>query len=64
MPEVDRIAEPWGTRTPYAEGTPWPRRVDMHLAEGVAPEDVDRRVQTARSATGPTTRTWPTPTPR
>ncbi|MFC8192126.1 molybdopterin oxidoreductase family protein [Cellulomonas sp. NPDC057328] len=47
MPEVDRIAEPWGTRTPYAAGTPWPRRVDMHLAEGVASEDVDRWVQTA-----------------
>ncbi|QGQ20209.1 molybdopterin-dependent oxidoreductase [Cellulomonas sp. JZ18] len=47
MAHVDRIADPWGTRTPYAPGTPWPQRVDMHLAEGVAPQDVDRWVQTA-----------------
>lgn len=43
----DRIAEPWGTRTPYGPGEQWPERVDTHLAEGVRPEDVDRWVQTA-----------------
>ena len=47
MTRVDRIAEPWGSRTPYAPGTPWPVRVDRHLAEGVAPEHVDRWVQSA-----------------
>lgn len=47
MTTRDRIAEPWGTRTPYAAGQPWPVRVDSHLAEGLSPEDVDRWVQTA-----------------
>jgi len=49
----DRIADPWGPRTPYGPGdpaaapSPWPVRVDMHLAEGVREEDVDRWVPTA-----------------
>ncbi len=47
MASVDRIAEPWGTRTPYGPGETWPTRVDTHLAEGVGEEDVDRWVQTA-----------------
>src|SRR4051812_16375881 len=47
MAEVDRIAEPWGARTPYGPGSPWPVRVDTHLADGVAPDEVDRWVQTA-----------------
>ncbi|ALU40108.1 molybdopterin oxidoreductase [Kocuria flava] len=47
MTSKDRIAEPWGTRTPYAAGQDWPVRVDTHLAEGLSPEDVDRWVQTA-----------------
>jgi hypothetical protein len=34
---VDRIAEPWGGRTPYGSGEPWPVRVDMHLEEGTTP---------------------------
>ena len=44
--ETDRIAHPWGDRTPYAPGTPWPVRVDTHLA-GCRPEDVERWVPTA-----------------
>jgi anaerobic selenocysteine-containing dehydrogenase len=43
----DRIAEPWGTRTPYGRGESWPMRVDTHLADGVNIEQVDRWVQTA-----------------
>jgi anaerobic selenocysteine-containing dehydrogenase len=43
----DRIAEPWGERTPYEPGEPWPTRVDTYLARGVRQEDVDRWVQTA-----------------
>ncbi|GAB2487629.1 molybdopterin oxidoreductase family protein [Nocardiopsis aegyptia] len=43
----DRIAHPWGSRTPYGPGQEWPARVDGHLAEGVAPQDVDRWVQSA-----------------
>ena len=27
---VDRIADPWGERTPYSAGEPWPVRVDAH----------------------------------
>ncbi|WP_033706157.1 molybdopterin-dependent oxidoreductase, partial [Mycobacterium avium] len=44
---TDRIANPWGTRTPYAPGTRWPERVDTYLADGVTAESVDRWVQSA-----------------
>jgi ferredoxin-nitrate reductase len=44
---VDRIAEPWGDRTPYAPGDRWPVRVDRLLAEGVAESEVERWVQAA-----------------
>lgn len=47
MPTTDRIAEPWGGRTPYPAGGRWPVRVDSHLAEGVSAEDVERWVQSA-----------------
>ncbi|MFF7244549.1 molybdopterin oxidoreductase family protein [Embleya sp. NPDC008237] len=47
MSRKDRIAEPWGTRTPYGPGQPWPVRVDTHLAQGVTPGEVDRWVPTA-----------------
>jgi anaerobic selenocysteine-containing dehydrogenase len=47
MALVDRIAEPWGTRTPYGAGEEWPSRRDSYLGEGVRFEDVDRWVQTA-----------------
>lgn len=45
--DADRIADPWGARTPYAAGERWPVRVDMHLAAGVAVEDVERWVPAA-----------------
>ncbi|MFA5709089.1 molybdopterin oxidoreductase family protein [Mycolicibacterium sp.] len=41
------IADPWGSRTPYGCGEPWPQRVDTHLADGVEPEQVQRWVQSA-----------------
>ncbi|WP_336660883.1 molybdopterin oxidoreductase family protein [Leucobacter sp. USHLN153] len=44
---VDRIADIWGTRTPYARDERWPVRVDQVLAEGLADADVDRWVQSA-----------------
>jgi len=47
MGRVDRIADVWGTRTPYGRGETWPTRVDTHLEEGLTPDDVDRWVQTA-----------------
>ena len=34
---VDRIADPWGPRTPYGPGERWPVRVDGYLAEGIDP---------------------------
>src|SRR5215203_6879094 len=51
----DRIADPWGRRTPYGpragatgvEATPWPVRVDTHLDAGVDEAAVDRWVQSA-----------------
>ncbi|MCU1344352.1 MAG: putative molybdopterin oxidoreductase [Acidimicrobiia bacterium] len=42
----DRIADPWGPRTPYDTG-PWPVRQDAYLDPGLAEADVDRWVQTA-----------------
>jgi anaerobic selenocysteine-containing dehydrogenase len=47
MGRVDRIAEPWGSRTPYAPGETWPTRVDMYLDGGLTEDDVDRWVQSA-----------------
>ena len=47
MQPRDRIAEPWGARTPYGPGESWPTRVDTHLADGVSAEQVDRWVQAA-----------------
>ncbi|PAK26123.1 nitrate reductase [Streptomyces sp. alain-838] len=44
---VDRIAQPWGSRTPYGRHEAWPVRVDAHLAEGVVPGDVQRWVRAA-----------------
>src|SRR3954449_11996371 len=44
---MTRIPEPWGERTPYAPGEPWPTRVDEHLAEGVDAAGVDRWVRSA-----------------
>src|SRR5215211_1086711 len=43
----DRIADPWGSRTPYARGEPWPVRIDTFLEDGLAPDDVERWVPTA-----------------
>lgn len=47
MTSTDRIAEIWGSRTPYGPGQPWPVRVDSHVADGLGPEDVDRWAQSA-----------------
>ncbi|TYP90301.1 molybdopterin oxidoreductase family protein [Blastococcus xanthinilyticus] len=47
MARTDRIAEPWGTRTPYGPGEEWPTRVDVHLADGLTEDDVDRWEQSA-----------------
>jgi hypothetical protein len=47
MTRQDRIAEPWGTRTPYAPGEEWPARVDCYLADGVTEADVEHWVPSA-----------------
>ncbi|HEX2174888.1 MAG TPA: nitrate reductase [Nocardioidaceae bacterium] len=47
MGRRDRIAEPWGERTPYGRGEEWPVRVDTALAEGVHPNEVERWAQSA-----------------
>ncbi|PRY32171.1 molybdopterin oxidoreductase family protein [Pseudosporangium ferrugineum] len=44
---VDRIADPWGPRTPYGPGEPWPERVDLFLGGGLAEDDVDGWYQSA-----------------
>ncbi|MEU6311686.1 molybdopterin-dependent oxidoreductase [Streptomyces sp. NPDC047014] len=43
----DPIADPWGARTPYRQGGPWPARIDSCLADGVAGADVEAWVQAA-----------------
>ncbi|MFL6177531.1 MAG: nitrate reductase, partial [Ornithinibacter sp.] len=42
-----RITDIWGRSTPYAGGEPWPARVDTHLVDGVAEDDVEHWVQSA-----------------
>ncbi|PWK30175.1 molybdopterin oxidoreductase family protein [Actinoplanes xinjiangensis] len=44
---ADRIADPWGERTPYGPGEPWPVRVDLHLADGLSEHEVDRWARSA-----------------
>ncbi|CAN5199287.1 nitrate reductase [soil metagenome] len=44
---TDRIANPWGERTPFERDGEWPVRVDQFLEDGVSEDDVDRWVQTA-----------------
>jgi len=44
---TDRIANPWGGRTPFGPGEEWPVRVDQFLGEGISEDDVDRWVRTA-----------------
>jgi hypothetical protein len=46
-PEVDRIAQPWGDRTPYGRGEAWPVRVDSFLEPGVTADAVERWVPAA-----------------
>jgi anaerobic selenocysteine-containing dehydrogenase len=47
MGRIDRIAEPWGSRTPYGPGETWPTRVDSYLGDGLSEHDVDRWVPSA-----------------
>jgi anaerobic selenocysteine-containing dehydrogenase len=47
MAKIDRIAEPWGTRTPYGAGQQWPTRVDRYLDDGVTEADIDHWAQSA-----------------
>ncbi|MFC4003315.1 molybdopterin oxidoreductase family protein [Prauserella oleivorans] len=47
MREHAGMEQPWGSRTPYGPGDPWPVRVDCHLADGVTEDDVDRWVPSA-----------------
>jgi hypothetical protein len=39
---TDRIANPWGERTPFGAGEDWPVRVDRFLEDGVSEAEVDR----------------------
>ncbi|HEY9473977.1 MAG TPA: nitrate reductase, partial [Mycobacteriales bacterium] len=47
MSRRDRIADPWGSRSPYGPGEPWPVRVDSYLEPGVTVDQVDRWVPAA-----------------
>jgi ferredoxin-nitrate reductase len=42
---ADRIADPWGARTPFPAGGSWPVRVDQYLE--VAEDEVERWVRSA-----------------
>jgi hypothetical protein len=39
MGRCDRIAEPWGTRTPYGPGERWPTPVDSFLVAQALKDD-------------------------
>jgi anaerobic selenocysteine-containing dehydrogenase len=43
----DAIQDPWGPATPIGRGAEWPERVDVHLADGVAADDVEHWVPSA-----------------
>jgi anaerobic selenocysteine-containing dehydrogenase len=43
----DRRTDIWGERTPTDRGGDWPIRVDLHLADGLAEEDIDSWVRSA-----------------
>src|SRR5829696_4970888 len=42
-----RIADIWGTRTPFGREEDWPSRVDTMLADGISEDEVERWVQSA-----------------
>ena len=44
---ADRIANPWGERTPFGPGEQWPVRVDQFLEQDVSEDEVDSWAQTA-----------------
>nr|WP_207956100.1 molybdopterin-dependent oxidoreductase [Rubrobacter marinus] len=44
---TDRIANPWGGRTPFGRDEEWPVRVDQFLQDGVSEDEVDAWIQTA-----------------
>ena len=46
-PTRERIDDVWGERTPHPRGTPWPARVDLHLEDGLAEDQVDAWVPSA-----------------
>jgi ferredoxin-nitrate reductase len=37
----------WGERTPYTPGQAWPERVDLHLVNGLTPDEIDSWVPSA-----------------
>ena len=41
MTQPDRIADPWGVRTPYPRGGEWGARVGRQLAAGVDESEVE-----------------------
>jgi ferredoxin-nitrate reductase len=43
----ERIANPWGARTPFPRDGEWPVRVDQYLEDDVSEEEVDRWVRSA-----------------
>lgn len=47
MDSASRIADPWGSRTPYGAGEEWPPREDLFLGDGLGPDEVERWVQAA-----------------
>ncbi|CAL9655581.1 Periplasmic nitrate reductase [Streptomyces sp. enrichment culture] len=44
---ADRIAHPWGDRTPHRRHGSWPERTDIQLRDGVEPEAVEHWVPSA-----------------
>ena len=55
---VDRIAEPWGPRTPYGAGERWPVRVDRHLGPTVSHRRTSSGGCSRRRSCTPTATRW------
>ena len=49
---ADRVADPWGLRTPYAAGAECPARMDPHLLDGPPIDEVDTSAPLGKGSSG------------
>lgn len=49
---ADRVADPWGLRTPYAAGAEWPARMHEQRLEGLPIDEVDASAPVGKDSSG------------